>query len=336
MVMMAAMNSTMPEIKDERHPHSRRRRNWACPNLRVEFISQFDERELEVSEILLNLPHLFTNSLTDFRFSYSWGSKCRRSALDNPPSPPRRLKVVVSSASPPPPAVNSVPKAEATSPATPLAFCPSDSEVKSKQSTKNKKTSLKRTRDEWQRIIDEKLQTQQTLLKEIEKVKLHMQKLQNENSQLKAKHHKLIQSSTGNARKEKTQLGDGERLTECPQPEGQLQLPPTLVNGYLHPGPSTSTLLQHQPPSIPHLIINPTVQPQQLQYPQQQGPRGFDLNVSAEEMVAVERAVRLPPLDHNQIRNIMMSRAYTYTEQARAARRYRIQRNKSKKALRGC
>lgn len=331
MVMMAAMNSTMPETKDEQHPHSRRR-NWVFPNLRVEFVSQFDEREFEVAEIFLNLPYLFTNSLSDFRFSHTWGSKCRRSALDNPPSPPRRRKVVVSSASPPPPApaVSSVPKAEATSPATPLAFCPSDSEVKSKQSTKNKKTSLKRTRDEWQRIIDEKLQTQRTLMKEIEKVKLHMQKLQNENSELKAKHHKLIQNNTGDARREKTQLGDGER-----QPKRQLQMQPTQVNDYIHPGPPTSTLLQHQPPSIPHLIINPTVQPQQLHYPQQPGPRGFDLNISAEDIVATERAVPLQPLDHHQIRNIMMSRAYTYAEQARAARRHRIQQNKSKKALRG-
>ncbi|KAJ8439830.1 hypothetical protein Cgig2_029090 [Carnegiea gigantea] len=334
MVMMAAMNSTMPEAKDEHHPHSRRR-NWVFPNLRVEFVSQFDEREFEVAEILLNLPYLFTNSVSDFRFSYTWGSKCRRSALDNPPSPPRPRKAVVSSASPlPPPAVNPLPKAEATSPATPLAFCPSDYEVKSKQSTKNKKTSLKRTRDEWRRIIDEKLQTQQTLLKEIEKVKLHMQKLQNENSELKAKHHKLIQSNTGDARREKTQLGDGERLTECPQPERQLQ--PTVVNDYMHPGPPTSTLLHYHPPSIPQFIINPTVQPQQLHYPQQPGPRGFDLNISAEEMVARERAVPLQPLDHHQIRNSMMSRAYTYAQQARAARRHRIQQNKSKKALRGC
>jgi len=145
MVMMAAMNSTMPETKDEHYPY---RRNWVS-NLRVEFLSQFDEREFEVAEILLNLPYLVTNSLSDFRFSYSWGSKCRRSALDNPPSLPRRRKVVVSPTSPPPPlpltpAVHSVPKAEATSPATPLAFCPSDSETKSKQSTKNKNTSVKR------------------------------------------------------------------------------------------------------------------------------------------------------------------------------------------------
>lgn len=309
--------------KDEDHHHEMKKMN----NFRVNFQSsqlQFGERELEVSEILLNLPYLFTNCLTNFRFSLSWGSKRRRSVLDHPPSPVKPIT------KPP----------EATSPDTPLSFCPSECEAKSKQST-TKKTSVKRTREELLRVIEDRKENQQTLMQEIGKVKLHLQKLQDENSELKAKKHKL-NHSTVEMRRENAQLEvcDGlNPVTEFPQPQLQQH------NDCVPSGPSTSTVYQHQPPLIPHhqggLIINPTIQgfhggqvqvQVQLNYNQQLGPRGFDLNVPAEE---TERAVQLQPLDQHQIFMMNFMRTRVYTEQARAARHHRIRQNKAKKALRG-
>uniref|UniRef100_A0A803MRK0 Uncharacterized protein n=1 Tax=Chenopodium quinoa TaxID=63459 RepID=A0A803MRK0_CHEQI len=82
--------------------------------------------EIDVANVLLDLPYLITNTLSSYRLSYDWGSKKRRSALVFPPSysPPRCRRKVSAQLPPPPPPV----KAEACSPNTPLSFSPSESD----------------------------------------------------------------------------------------------------------------------------------------------------------------------------------------------------------------
>ncbi|XP_057470068.1 uncharacterized protein LOC130759030 isoform X2 [Actinidia eriantha] len=108
----------------------------------------FTDDEIEVSEILPNLPNLIFESEPRYRFSVKWGDKRRRSGIGLSPSPSllqRRPKV----------------KAQASSPATPLSFSPSESDEKSKHS--HKKVPKKRTREEWLEIIDGLIQSRELL-----------------------------------------------------------------------------------------------------------------------------------------------------------------------------
>lgn len=119
------------------------------------FVSMFTEAEREVAAILLDLPRLFAESEYPFRprIESSWGAKRRRSADENPLQ--RRLSLLSSSSSQAPllvPCPNKTVttaivaptleperptvKVEASSPATPLSFPPSESDERPKRKRK--------------------------------------------------------------------------------------------------------------------------------------------------------------------------------------------------------
>lgn len=123
--------------------------------------------EAEVLEILVRLPRLIFESEAPKPFPFTWGTKRRRSAIDVAPSPSRlrfRLRLPpFTTPSPLHPATDgasggggggggptsdtdSLPpvKAEASSPATPLSFSPSESDEK--PIVLKKKIPLKRVR----------------------------------------------------------------------------------------------------------------------------------------------------------------------------------------------
>ncbi|XP_059636398.1 uncharacterized protein LOC132278587 [Cornus florida] len=128
----------------------------------------FNEVEMEVADILLDLPILIAKMEARFR----WGTKRRRSVLDSPPSPSlpppqRRPKFVV----------------DTSSPATPLSFLSSESDERPQHS--NKKVSKKRSREELLEIINESTQRKQCLTESVEKVKRHYEELLATNLALK-------------------------------------------------------------------------------------------------------------------------------------------------------
>lgn len=142
--------------------------------------------EIEVAEILVNLHHLIFESEFRPRFSF-WGFKKKRSVPQEknptpspPPPPPAQPQQ-----SPPPPK-----NTEAASPATPLSFSPSESEEKPK--SRKRKLSLKRTKEEQLKMIEELTQRRELLFKEIENVKSYYDKLKAYNSALKNRKLQLI------------------------------------------------------------------------------------------------------------------------------------------------
>ncbi|KAJ9675048.1 hypothetical protein PVL29_024129 [Vitis rotundifolia] len=104
--------------------------------------SFFDDNELEVSEILLQIPLIIFQAENRNRLLVVWGVRKRRSAIDPDLYPPS----VPSSSSPHLPGTCAGPtcddddpqaKVEPSSPATPLSFFPSESDGKSKRSKKS-------------------------------------------------------------------------------------------------------------------------------------------------------------------------------------------------------
>lgn len=102
----------------------------------------FTEKELEVGDILLDLEDLFLESEIRTKFSFKWGARKRRSAINSTPSPPRlRSSPCLQKPKQEEREIDSrIPKlkTEVTSPSTPLAFSPSESEEKSKKTSKKK------------------------------------------------------------------------------------------------------------------------------------------------------------------------------------------------------
>ncbi|OIW14817.1 hypothetical protein TanjilG_05438 [Lupinus angustifolius] len=109
-----------------------------------------------------------------FQFPLTWGRKRLRSAISDTPS---------SSSSPP------LPKAEASSPATPLSFSPSESE--DKRTLLRKNVSLKRKKDHYLKTIEELIKDNVLLHREVMNVKCHFEKLKFLNSKLKARKQEL-------------------------------------------------------------------------------------------------------------------------------------------------
>ncbi|KAJ9675047.1 hypothetical protein PVL29_024128 [Vitis rotundifolia] len=131
--------------------------------------SFFDDNELEVSEILLQIPLIIFQAENHNRLLVAWGVRKRRSAID----PDLYLPFVPSSSSPHLPGTCVGPtcddydhqaKVEPSSPATPLSFSPSESDGKSKRFKKSVSSK-----------------------KEIENVKRFYNPLKALNSELKAK-----------------------------------------------------------------------------------------------------------------------------------------------------
>ena len=104
--------------------------------------SFFDDNELEVSEILIQIPLIIFQAENRNRLLVPWGVRKRRSAIDPDLYPPS----VPSSSSPHLPGTCVGPtcddddpqaKVEPSSPATPLSFSPSETDGKSKRSKKS-------------------------------------------------------------------------------------------------------------------------------------------------------------------------------------------------------
>ncbi|KAA8528752.1 hypothetical protein F0562_036107 [Nyssa sinensis] len=160
---------------------------------------EFDEDDIEVADILLNLPYLISESESRRRFQITWGSKGRRSALYGNQSPLLRLPLRPSSS----PFLQRtcqveietdterIPKVkvESTSPATPLSFSPSESDDKPKHS--HNKSSKKRTREELLKTIDELTRRRELLSGEVGTVRSYCDKLKAFNLVLKAKKQEL-------------------------------------------------------------------------------------------------------------------------------------------------
>ncbi|XVE69733.1 hypothetical protein DITRI_Ditri10aG0014800 [Diplodiscus trichospermus] len=170
--------------------------------------------ELEVANILLQLPHLnpIFESESRRRFSSTWGAKRRRSTaakeqvvsaatssspalkLSPPPSPPRLLPINIA---------GSTSEAEAPiekvltslSPATPLSFSPSESDEK--PLPPKKKTSvngLKKKKEQLLEMVNDFTMRNELLKRDIENKKRFYDQQKAENLELKAKKQKLSQS----------------------------------------------------------------------------------------------------------------------------------------------
>ncbi|KAG5543016.1 hypothetical protein RHGRI_015938 [Rhododendron griersonianum] len=275
----------------------------------------FTGYEIEIADVLLHLPNLIYEPKSPYRFSVNWMSKRRRSAINSSPyqSPSVQVKRETDEGRP-------RIKAEASSPATPLSFSPSESDGKSKDSIK--KVSNKREREEWIGIIDGLVQQRELLRGEIETVKSYFNKLQAVNWELKAK-KKELQFYLGNPHLEKS-LNLGMKLNQPimqspmiqnqdhPQIHSMIHRQPFILDWTAYKSSSdTSRNLQYRHGQMPQLKVKSV------------GPLGIpDLNVAAaEETFGVDAP---QPLD--RFRALTESRA-----KAAEARRRRMIRIKEMK-----
>lgn len=197
-------------------------------------LANLTKDEIEVSEILLQLPHLISESESLPRFSFEWGAKRRRSALASNPSI-LRFRLTLSSsalrhgtcggggsvAGPSceteggPPAVKV--KAEASSPATPLSFSPSSESDEKPKSHLKRKVQVKRKREEWLEIIDGLTQRRDLLKGEVENVKRYHDKLKAFNLELKTRKQEFSLGLT----MENPHLENNKSIVKSPAPENQ-------------------------------------------------------------------------------------------------------------------
>ncbi|KAJ9165969.1 hypothetical protein P3X46_020778 [Hevea brasiliensis] len=164
--------------------------------------------EIEVSAILLKLPSLIVESECGLQLPLSWGSKRRRSAYETqrlvhlPSTPVRSLHgmggLLVSVIDPEKTTFKV--QASSSSPATPLAFPPSESDEKPKRLKGT--ASVKKTKEECLKIIKQYTRINELLIKEIEQTRLKYEELKANNLWLQAKRQEL---SLGSIRREKPQ-----------------------------------------------------------------------------------------------------------------------------------
>ncbi|RDX68872.1 hypothetical protein CR513_52092, partial [Mucuna pruriens] len=163
-------------------------------------MKQGSRRESEVAEILVKLPSLIWEF--ECGLPFAWGCKRKRSAI------------------------SSNPKAQASSPATPFSFSPSESDD-NPTTLFRRNVSLKRKREHYLKIMEELTKDNDLLHGEIKNVKCYFDKLKDYNFKLKARKQELCRVPN---------QGDLVRT----QPQLPLQFPSVA----------------HRPP----LIVNRTVQ----------------------------------------------------------------------------
>ncbi|GAU12271.1 hypothetical protein TSUD_02380 [Trifolium subterraneum] len=142
-------------------------------------VLDWSKSEVETAEIISALYHCFSLFSS---VSYSWGCKKKRSAIQNTPSSDGGAAVV--------PPSSDAGKAQASSPATPLSFPATESDEKTKPS-KNK-TSLKRKREYYLKMIEDLTKTKDSINQDIENVKRHCEQLKEFNLKLKAREKELL------------------------------------------------------------------------------------------------------------------------------------------------
>uniref|UniRef100_A0A2C9U161 Uncharacterized protein n=1 Tax=Manihot esculenta TaxID=3983 RepID=A0A2C9U161_MANES len=165
--------------------------------------------EIEVAEVLLKLHTLIAESEYGLQLPLSWGSKRRRSADDShrrvllPSTPFPSLHgiggLLVSVFDPD--KTKTAVKVEASSPATPLSFSPSESDEKPKRL--KRKASAKKTKEQLLEIVEQYTQSNESLTKEIEKSRQKYEELKASNLWLQAKKQEL---NLGIIRREEPQL----------------------------------------------------------------------------------------------------------------------------------
>lgn len=157
-------------------------------------------------------------------------------------------------------------KVEATSPATPLAFSPSESDD-NKSKHCHRKSSKKRSRDELLKTVNELTDNKIALSRELERVQRHYDSILAYNRQLKAMKNQVNSSSVNSSRKrEESQfekirnyyLGPSLSRNSC----YQISLVPVAL-------PPPPRLQQPQQPS-PSAVVDPVVAGEQFQQQQHQ------------------------------------------------------------------
>lgn len=159
----------------------------------------FDDDEIRVSEIMLDLPNLISDSEWRCQFPFTcWGKKRKRSVLDSTTSttspslcrqPVKERKILKAMKKKVEAAAVVV--AAATSPSTPLSFSPSESDENKSSKQSLKSNSKKRTKEEWLEIIDGLNHNRELLRGELDSVRSKHFKLNAINLELKAKKQEL-------------------------------------------------------------------------------------------------------------------------------------------------
>ncbi|KAK6277961.1 hypothetical protein POUND7_018284 [Theobroma cacao] len=159
--------------------------------------------EIEVVEILRELPRLILESESRPRFTFKWGAKRRRSAASKEEFASTSLPAVELSRSPSPPLPSKVvgptyeterptEKPLTSSPATPLSFSPSESDEKPLPSKKKASVnSLKRKKEQLLEMVEDLTQRNQLLKKDIESKRLFLDQQKAKNLELKLKKQEL-------------------------------------------------------------------------------------------------------------------------------------------------
>ncbi|KAF8410443.1 hypothetical protein HHK36_002972 [Tetracentron sinense] len=276
--------------------------NHSSENREDSFIDSLDEYEINVAKIMLKIPQLIYESKLRPRFPLSWAAKRKRSAIqDTPSSSPHRSPPPPPPPPPPAPSLCRPPcnverpilKVEASSPGTPLSFCPSESDGKSKHS--KRKNFKKRTKEEWLGILAELNRCQEQLKADVENVKLYHDKQKAFNLVLKARERELC------LKKEELDLDSSRRL--------DLVVEPTELTVRLNPKEDAQQRLPiviHQPPSAVHRMDCRSEILENSQYPYNQMSSSLssgvglgmgknlsaigipDLNLSVEETVGMD------------------------------------------------
>ncbi|KAK6115213.1 hypothetical protein DH2020_007482 [Rehmannia glutinosa] len=152
------------------------------------------EDENFVAQILIDLPNIIRKS--ESLLVFKWGNKKRRSRLDEgasssrAPSSYQMTDVGIEEIKPRAKAEEEV--VAAASPVTPLSFPASESDEKSWHAFR--KSSNKRSREEYMDMIEELTKRRNLLRGEIENVTKYYNKLNTHNSELKARKQEVLNS----------------------------------------------------------------------------------------------------------------------------------------------
>ncbi|KAF6154838.1 hypothetical protein GIB67_033867 [Kingdonia uniflora] len=157
-------------------------------------IDEFNDEELDVADIFLEFPHLFAESETTILpSSISWGVKRRRtehhrqhqtSSLSSSPTRPivKRRRTAIDESKKSQPCV----EIERSSPKTTLMFPLSDSDSGSKLGSSSARKSYKKMNyTELMQRVKDLTEVGETLKQEGKKVRMHYEKLRDENLLLK-------------------------------------------------------------------------------------------------------------------------------------------------------
>lgn len=139
----------------------------------------FSPSEKEVAGILVEMATKISQLDCGFRLPFTWGRKGTRSAI----------RVTPSSSPSPSPFTQTKPEAS-SSPATPLSFSPSESEL-DKHTLLRKNVSLKRKREHYLKTIEELTKANDLRRGEIKNVKCYLDQLKDFNLKLKARKQEL-------------------------------------------------------------------------------------------------------------------------------------------------